>query len=587
MQDRNNIIDFFKGIAIIAVILYHAGLFTYGYLGVDIFLVVGGYLITKSITRAYQKDGFSFWNYICNRLVRLWPLALVITIVSLAVGYFTMLPDGYKNACETAVGTATFTNNFIQYITAGNYWDTSNDFKPLMHTWYLGVIFQFYVFYPLIFMACYRCSKKFILASTRVLWIVFAGSLAFYILHQDKIALNFYMLPSRLFEFAAGGLVALRSTNGVAVKDSKILLWLTTTTIILLFVNASLETDKVRLLITVGLTIFVILYSQNYSTNVMEQNWWGRKFVNVVAFLGMASYSLYLWHQPILAFYRNIIDNDFTVWSYLITLILSIICGLASYKVLEQFVASYTKGNSKRKRMVLGLSFLTTLLIITFSIKYYRTQGVVRDIPELDVRVDDPKTFAPQEYNARISVLYNKPFPSAKNGKKNVLVVGDSYARDWINVILESNVDNINLVYSQDIAIDLRQKIAQADIVFVANNAPIDKYVDYLPAMMKKRFFRVGHKCFDGGVCGIYNQARLTGDYIQKMPAIVDNINKDERIEYEGMYINLMDSISDSDGKVSLFTKNRKLISHDGLHLTKVGAQEFARRIDIKHLLEE
>ena len=587
MQDRNNIIDFFKGIAIIAVILYHAGLFTYGYLGVDIFLAVGGYLITKSITRAYQKDGFSYWNYICNRLVRLWPLALVITIVSLAVGYFTMLPDGYKNACETAVGTATFTNNFIQYITAGNYWDTSNDYKPLMHTWYLGVIFQFYVVYPLIFMACYRCSKKFILASTRVLWIVFAGSLAFYILHQDNIALNFYMLPSRLFEFAAGGLVALRSTNGVAVKDSKILLWLTTTTIILLFVNASLETDKVRLLITVGLTIFVILYSQNYSTNVMEQNWWGRKTVSIVAFLGMASYSLYLWHQPILAFYRNIIDNDFTVWSYLITLILSVVFGLISYKVLEQPIASYTKGNCKRKCLVLGLSFLTTLLIVVFSIKYYRTQGVVRDIPELDVRMDDPKTFAPQEYNARISVLYNRPFPSTKNGKKNVLVVGDSYARDWINVILESKINDINLVYSQDIANDLRQKIAQADIIFVANNAPIDKYVDYLPAMMKKRFFRVGHKCFDGGVCGIYNQAHLTGDYIQKMPAIVDNINKDERIEYEGMYINLMDSISDSDGKVSLFTKNRKLISHDGLHLTKAGAQEFARRIDIKHLLEE
>lgn len=149
MNSRNQILDLFKGIAIVAIILYHAGLFTFGYLGVEIFLVVGGYLITKSIMRTYEKGRFSYWNYLCKRLVRLWPLALLITIVSLAIGYFFMLPDAYKNTCQTAVGTSLFANNFVQYITSGNYWDTANEYKPLMHTWYLGVMFQFYVIYPL------------------------------------------------------------------------------------------------------------------------------------------------------------------------------------------------------------------------------------------------------------------------------------------------------------------------------------------------------------------------------------------------------------------------------------------------------
>ncbi|MBQ6653381.1 MAG: acyltransferase, partial [Prevotella sp.] len=167
MNSRNQILDLFKGIAIIAVILYHANLFTYGYLGVEIFLVIGGFLITKSILRSYEKGNFSYWSYICNRLVRLWPLALIISAIALLGGYFTMLPDAYKNTCETAVGTATFTNNFVQYITSGDYWDTANEYKPLMHTWYLGVIFQFYVLYPFIFMLCHRFSNDFV-KSTKV-----------------------------------------------------------------------------------------------------------------------------------------------------------------------------------------------------------------------------------------------------------------------------------------------------------------------------------------------------------------------------------------------------------------------------------
>ena len=215
MQSRNNTLDFFKGIAIIAVVLYHAGILTYGYLGVEIFLVIGGYLITKSILHTYERGHFSYWNYLCKRLVRLWPLALIITVLSLLGGYFTMLPDAYKSTCETAIGSATFTNNFVQYITAGNYWDTSNDYKPLMHTWYLGVIFQFYILYPLVFMLCHRLSHNFVKASMGGVVSVFVLSLAFYLFPKTDTATDFYLLPSRLFEFAIGGILALPAKKSI------------------------------------------------------------------------------------------------------------------------------------------------------------------------------------------------------------------------------------------------------------------------------------------------------------------------------------------------------------------------------------
>lgn len=159
-NQRSLLIDFLKGLAIIAVVLYHCGLLTYGYLGVEVFLVVGGYLITKSIMRSIDAGSFSYTQYLAKRLTRLWPLLVVVSGMSLAIAYCVMLPDNLKNMAETAVGTLTFTNNFVQYITSGNYWDQSNDFKPLMHTWYIALMMQFYVIIPLLLIIDYRLQRS-------------------------------------------------------------------------------------------------------------------------------------------------------------------------------------------------------------------------------------------------------------------------------------------------------------------------------------------------------------------------------------------------------------------------------------------
>ena len=582
MKDRNQILDMFKGIAIMAVILYHAGLLTYGYLGVELFLVIGGYLITKSIMHTYKKGHFSYWDYLCKRLVRLWPMALIITAVSLAGGYFTMLPDAFKNTCETAVGTSFFANNFIQYVTAGDYWDTANEFKPLMHTWYLGVIFQFYILYPIIFMLCHRFN--YIKASKIVLVIVFICSLLFYILPSTDNAVTFYLLPARLYEFALGGLLALSACDKESVnRESKLMAAFILSSILLMCVNEPYEMTKVRLLLTVALAACIIIYSEKESTSTTPLA--GNKVLSLFVPLGMASYSLYLWHQVILAFYRYVVNDEFTVWSYILTLSISLLVGYLSYSLLEKFVTAYTKQSKGRTYLVLLLCLLATILISVVSLKWYKTQGVVRDIPELDVYVNDPVSWTPQEYNARITDLYVKDFPS--NGKKNVLVVGDSYARDWMNVLLESHIEGVNLVYSKDIAIDLRTKISQADIIFLANNGPIDKYTNYLPAMMDKKFYRVGHKFFGNGIVGCdYNHSRMTGDYTQTVPYKEDKIEKTEIVAFRGRYIDLMGAFRNDHGNINIFTSDKKLITHDGLHLTRAGAKYLSSHIDIRMYFE-
>ena len=117
---------------------------TSGYLGVDIFLVVSGYFMMKSIIRAMRENRFSYWKYLKGRIARLWPMILITAAIALGVGAFTMLPDDFENLSQSVIASNVFANNVLSYITTGNYWDVANVFKPLMHTWYVGVLLQAY-----------------------------------------------------------------------------------------------------------------------------------------------------------------------------------------------------------------------------------------------------------------------------------------------------------------------------------------------------------------------------------------------------------------------------------------------------------
>ena len=256
------------------------------------------------MVRAFERKDFNYWKFIRNRLVRLWPLAIMICAVSLLLGYFYMLPSNYKNISETALGTLFFLNNFVQYITAGDYWDVSNDYKPLMHTWYLGVLFQFYLFYPLLLMITHRFTKQWKRSSIILLICFGMASLLLYLLPFISTPLNFYMLPNRFFEFAVGALVALLPTCKEKRVDNRKI----TASIIflcILFVSGlDLEHTKLILILTVAITAW-ILYTYSYSKSIDAVE---SRYLHWIVELGVASYSIYLWHQVFFAFYRYILE---------------------------------------------------------------------------------------------------------------------------------------------------------------------------------------------------------------------------------------------------------------------------------------
>lgn len=154
-------IDGLRALAILPVIFFHLGfnLFSGGFLGVDIFFVISGYLITYIIIIEIKEKRFSLVLFYERRARRILPALFLIMFLSSVVGYFLMLPDAYQNFGQSLVSTTLFSNNIFSIITS-DYWDLTSEFKPLLHTWSLGVEEQYYFLIPLILLMIHNFLKK-------------------------------------------------------------------------------------------------------------------------------------------------------------------------------------------------------------------------------------------------------------------------------------------------------------------------------------------------------------------------------------------------------------------------------------------
>ena len=173
-------------------------------MGVDIFLVIAGFLTTMS----FAEGNKGYFLFILGRVMRMLPILLVAGILTMTLGWFTMLPDDYENLAESVVATNLFGNNILSVITTGDYWNMVNEYKPLMHTWYIDLLMQCYLVYPLLFYVP-RLDKT----ATKKTSLIIVSSLAFLSLlwyfGGTSEAHRFYYLPARFFEFGVGRIIAL------------------------------------------------------------------------------------------------------------------------------------------------------------------------------------------------------------------------------------------------------------------------------------------------------------------------------------------------------------------------------------------
>lgn len=565
-------IDGLRTVAVMSVVIFHFGLITSGFLGVDVFFVISGFLITGIIHREINENRFSLTAFYLRRTRRIIPLVLFICLLALLIGYLTMLPDDLENLAQSVVATNFFANNILQLVTTKNYWDVVNEFKPLMHTWSLGVEEQFYIIFPLLLWFAKRWLQGPVL-----LVAGFAGlSFILYWLPLFSEYQKFYWIFFRFWELAIGGLAAIW-LNGRLITHRFTTVFIVLLTV-LVCVDVSFLSPAAQLTLVVFLTTLVLSSANEQSplTQHLMEN-------PLVVWIGKISFSLYMWHQLILAFARYFWVEHIGWGSGLLLFAMMIALSYLSYRWIEQPFRDKQRINVKAL-----LATVTAAFIMSNGIALYLIgqSGIVRDVPELGLSTHNAASGVHNEYNSRNHNL-NKPFASSQ--KTKVLIVGDSFGRDWANVLRESAyADQLDISYMTrpTETPDAQTRIAAADIVFYARNNIADPLKIGLPA---EKLWVVGTKNF-GINNGLYYNYR-GDDYYQQRTATERGFAEREHAAAErwgNRYINIMAKVTDTDGKVPVFTPGQQFISQDCRHFTQAGAQYFAEllKAEIGHALQ-
>ena len=584
--NRSIILDFLKGLAIVAVVLYHFGAwFLYGYLGVDVFFVISGYLLVKGLSKSFETKTFNYWSFIFKKTVRLWPLILLVSAVAVIAGYFLMLPDDYENLAESAVASTLFANNVLQAITTKNYWDVVNLYKPLMHMWYVDVLMQAYVILPLLyllFVKLLKNTKKGLLVAGIAMSVI---SLVLFLLPL-RTEWKFYYLPFRVFELSVGGLIAL-SAKEISRKKALGIMAVSLLVILLMMCSRVAIISPAFMLFAVVAATSAVVFAGN---NMQIQNKIFNAFANFFAALGKRSYSIYIWHQFVIAFlFYSVFPNQDAV-SFSVFLVVTILLSEISYRFVESKLDKFASPTrSKLYFAIFNLVFAALICGVSFAI--YLNAGVVRDVPELNVSKDNVKRGMHAEY---VDIPRHMKVGFEDPAKKHILVFGNSFGRDWVNILREYDKQGaLELSYlrnSEENVEKYASLIEKADMVFYAEGPSYVGVPEYMSnAVPKEKLYVIGNKNF-GESNGIIYAKRSTEGYFQqkvKMPEGLMKQNQKESEKYGDHYINLMSLVSDENGMVRVFTDDNKFISQDCRHLTRAGAQYFSRILNIGAIVGE
>ena len=357
-------IDGLRAIAVLSVIGFHAapGRLPSGFIGVDIFFVISGYLISSIILKELESGSFSFADFYSRRIKRIFPALLVVLLSSLIIGYFILVDEQIKELSKHVAGGVGFVSNLILWHESG-YFDNASDFKPLLHLWSLGIEEQFYIIWPLFLWWLWKRKIKYLAAVLAVAFVSFV--LNIYLVGSNPAA-PFYSPVTRFWELLVGVTIAyfnLVKTQLSVIENQRYVNVISTAGITLLGVAFfTINKEKLfpgwwALLPTIG-SAFVIWAGPS--------SWFNRAILSnkLMVWFGLISFPLYLWHWPLLSFLRILEGTEVAQWKRTVAVAVAILLAWLTYNFVEKPIKKGFLGKS-------ALSLLIFLMSVVGLIGYY------------------------------------------------------------------------------------------------------------------------------------------------------------------------------------------------------------------------
>ena len=428
-------IDGLRAIAVGSVLAYHAfpSLLPGGFIGVDIFFVISGFLITTILLQSLAAGDFSYRDFYARRIRRIFPALVLVLLATLAFGWYVLLPGEFSQLGKQTTGGAAFFANLV-FLGEAGYFDATAETKPLLHLWSLGIEEQFYIFWPLLLGLAWRKRWPILRVTLAVATVSFLVNV---LTVQPHRAAAFYSPLSRAWELMAGGLLAVMQLQAAAAAGQG---------------QAGGRVWKKHLQSIVGIALIVLGLFMTRSTKAFP-GWWAllpvlgaasciaagpggvlNKYLlsnRVMVWIGLISYPLYLWHWPLLSYARIVTGGEPPLQLRVVLVVASIVLAWATYRFLERFVKLHLS-----LAMLRGLAGAGAALALTGVIVFLGTPTPRHDSPALQAVAD--ATREDNYYDGFEEAALGDQFVyRAGSGKRNVLLIGDSHVEQYAPRALE------------------------------------------------------------------------------------------------------------------------------------------------------
>lgn len=370
-------IDGLRAVAVMPVMLFHAGFnaFAGGFVGVDVFFVISGYLITSIVVDDFKSGTFSLLNFYDRRVRRILPLLFLVILICIPFAWLLLLPVEFRQFSRSIIAVSFFSSNFLFWMESG-YFDSAAEMKPLLHTWSLAVEEQYYLFFPLLLIGLLKRHSKWLFLT---FFLVFSASFFISQFFVEKYpSANFFLLPSRCWELLLGAWAAfLLDRYSILIKSKISHQFGSVLGLCLILASIFILNEKDpfpgfnALPPAFGAFLVIFFASKDNFVGAILSN---KIFVRV----GLLSYGAYLWHQPIFSFARHYFVFGLDKIWYVVLIFVSLAVAFVTHKYIESYFRDSSKVN---RRCTFLLMSVCAFFFVSFGFWGHISRGFPSRVP--------------------------------------------------------------------------------------------------------------------------------------------------------------------------------------------------------------